>query len=289
MVLLLAQPVATSVVSNNEPALGAPVTLRIEVDAPPEQVELEGVSNAKNVEVISMDAAKAPAEHTHFKLVVQPLATGEVELPTARFTIQSANGAPQVVETDPVKVTVADPLAGVTSPQLEPERPVRFIFSEIWLFVIAIAIGVIAGILYVVFRRKKPTVTEAARPPLTAWDRALQRLEELEPPAAEDAEAARNRVDDVCDVLREYVEARFALRAQEQTSEEFLNDVRSLGALRQYDSLLTEFFGRCDEVKFAGQTPSRDDVLEVIAAARSFVVETRLVATPAPEATEAAA
>jgi hypothetical protein len=75
--------------------------------------------------------------------------------------------------------------------------------------------------------------------------------------------------------LRVYLEEQFQLRAPEQTTEEFLDELQSSPrlTLRQKESL-GEFLARCDLVKFARHEPGEPALRELFDAAMRLVDET---------------
>jgi hypothetical protein len=87
-------------------------------------------------------------------------------------------------------------------------------------------------------------------------------------------------------LVREYVEARFGLRAPEMTTDEFLAAAqrgRDLGSAHRL--ALGEFLSEADLVKFARHVPSRERAERAWSAARELVEATR----PREEASSAAA
>jgi hypothetical protein len=84
-------------------------------------------------------------------------------------------------------------------------------------------------------------------------------------------------------IVRRYLEDRFALRAPELTTEEFLSEARRAADLTPaHRDQLTSFLEGCDRVKFAGYRPDADESLATLRAARAFVEDTRAVAEPPP-------
>src|SRR5205814_750413 len=82
--------------------------------------------------------------------------------------------------------------------------------------------------------------------------------------------------------VRRYLEDRFALRAPELTTEEFLARAGDSTALAPgHRAVLRSFLERCDRVKFAAYRPPESESREVIAAARRFLEETRPSLEPA--------
>ena len=89
----------------------------------------------------------------------------------------------------------------------------------------------------------------------------------------------------VSDILRRYIEARFGLHAPEQTTEEFLTELRrTLGFDPAHRALLRQFMEHTDLVKFAEARPTANQIDATVAACRSFIVETK--PKPAPEVVE---
>lgn len=121
-----------------------------------------------------------------------------------------------------------------------------------------------------------------ARTQLTAYDRALRRLQRLEGRGWPEADAADAWYVELSDVVRRYVEDRYAVRAPELTTEEFLLEARRsvrFSAVRR--QLLSAFLERCDRVKFARYSPDAGESSEALATARRFLDETRATATDA--------
>ena len=78
------------------------------------------------------------------------------------------------------------------------------------------------------------------------------------------------------DLLRTYLEERFALRAPERTTEEFLRELEGGEALaKSHRAELERFLLQCDLVKFAAFQPGEADHLTTWALAEAFVEATR--------------
>ena len=138
--------------------------------------------------------------------------------------------------------------------------------SNLWLWP---AIGAIALIIIavIIMRSKKAHVKI-----LSPWEIARNGLAELKKELTVNDETFFVRLSDI---LRQYIEKRFALPATEKTSEEFIQQLRT-------DSILTEkqrhalerFLGTADLVKFAKMNSDEKQKSECLAMADSFVDET---------------
>jgi hypothetical protein len=110
----------------------------------------------------------------------------------------------------------------------------------------------------------------------SAFEVAMDRLAALEASGLPDGERADPWYVELSGIVRSYLEDRFAIRAPELTTEEFLREAgRSLEVSGQRE-LLGRFLERCDRVKFAAYRPGDAESREAIASARRFLEETRL-------------
>lgn len=130
--------------------------------------------------------------------------------------------------------------------------------------------------------RRRTMAAEVALPPHVRALRELQRLRDA-------ARTTETQIDafyvGTSQVLREYLEERFGLRAPERTTEEFLRDLEGGDALATaHRAELERFLHQCDLVKFAGVRPGETEHLATWQLAAAFVEATRVdrvVAAPA--------
>lgn len=122
---------------------------------------------------------------------------------------------------------------------------------------------------------------EVAAPPHVRALRELQRLRDAArtTPAQVDAFYVATS-----QVLRDYIEERFAVRAPERTTEEFLRELEgSVEVLREHRADLQHFLLQCDMVKFARHLPGEAEHQALWQLAVAFVEATRpdRIAAPA--------
>lgn len=80
----------------------------------------------------------------------------------------------------------------------------------------------------------------------------------------------------ISNILRRYIEDRYALRAPEQTTEEFLDASRTARCFDSGDlQLLEEFLTHCDMVKFAEHVPDHTQMTSTLDTVRAFIERTR--------------
>lgn len=105
---------------------------------------------------------------------------------------------------------------------------------------------------------------------------ALRALDELAARDLVGSGLVKEHFAAVSDVVRRYIEDRFALRAPEQTTAEFLDGAARSRVLSREDiAELEGFLNTCDFVKFAGLRPGAAEARAVSEAARAFVTRTK--------------
>ena len=143
--------------------------------------------------------------------------------------------------------------------------------------------AVIAGVAvvmicaYAIWRRRRRRGTHLRN--LTLSEQTLERLEDTRPlmlPAT-----AREFAIAASEVVRNYIEKRFAASATQRTTEEFLQTLLQSPneELVRHRALLAEFLQQCDFVKFAGASLGVKDMELLYQSARGFVLQT---GEPAP-------
>lgn len=140
-----------------------------------------------------------------------------------------------------------------------------------WLWLAWVTAGAGLGALaYGAWRRSRRAVPIIKLP----YELALERLEEarrwMQP------EHARAFSIAVSEIVRDYIEQSFPLRAAHRTTGEFLRDLatRPEPALAQHQPMLRDFLGYCDLAKFARWTLSATQMEAMLRSATDFIVAT---------------
>ncbi|MCH7871068.1 MAG: hypothetical protein IID33_05155 [Planctomycetes bacterium] len=140
------------------------------------------------------------------------------------------------------------------------------------------AIAVAFALLYVAYRLIRRRLSRP-KPPILPEIWAFRALAELE----KSDWFAKGRVREyyyrLSEVVRSYIELKFAVAAPEMTTEEFLVTLARDASRLPYDSgRLRAFLEACDIVKYAAFTPRGEDADDALRSARAFVDATAAAA-----------
>lgn len=149
-----------------------------------------------------------------------------------------------------------------------PEPPNHWL----WLLLLIIPALAIAGwLIWRWWKNKQSPETRYA-------DIALNRLNKIRPLISEDS--PEPLVNEVSDILRNYIENRFEVKALSQSSEEFLQNLQenpTYSNIQSYQSDIDQFLLACDKVKFGRAEMERDHRESLVSVARNFVQNSRPV------------
>jgi hypothetical protein len=268
-----------------EPKLSDLVEMDVTVEAQP-GVEIKPPAFGQAVgDFLIRDYSERPAaageknlRRFHYQL--EPAHAGKhlIRSVSIEFVDRRANserqGEPTLIETDPLEVNVTSEL-GTGAPSLKnlepmlPPRPVPQPIAIGWLIASGLAGTLTILAVWALRRRKRPTIEPRRQTPEEIARAALERLLTEDLPR-------RGLVKDfylrLTGIVRQYVEDTTGIRAPEQTTEEFLRDMRSRAAFPPERSVqLAEFLEAADLIKYAGQQPGEGQIDHATARAHEFV------------------
>jgi hypothetical protein len=206
-------------------------------------------------------------------LTLNPFLSGPAKIPTIKITFGKNSKA---INTPEIPVTilssfkdgqVSDSLSGIADPLEYPE-------SKLWVY-ITLAVFVLLAVAIIVWQMflHKKQIEEIVKTP---YEIASEELEKLKNSDLIDKGLVKEFYSKVSDILRIYIEGRFSLRAPESTTEEFLDMLKHSDTLSvEYKNLLREFLQHCDMVKFAGLSPSSEDIDKTFNLCERFIKETK--------------
>ena len=288
--------VVTTAITPERATIGTPVRYTIEVSADP---SVQVIVEQPTERIGDLDIIDFGVEPTRmvdgrnvilrwFSLVAwQP---GDVELPAPGVRWRRGDAEPEAAATSPTKLTIDSVLATVPdAADIRDIKDVEPVPADLRpYYIAAAALLLLALVAWLVLRwRRRPVRGQAAAPPTPPHEIAAKALAELARRRLPHEGAFLEHYTTLATIVRTYIEQRFAVRAPEMTTEEFLlasaRDARLAGMHR---TLLGQFLRECDMVKFARHVPAIVDGERALAAAARFVAET--AQHEATEATRAA-
>jgi hypothetical protein len=157
-----------------------------------------------------------------------------------------------------------------------------------WLreHVVLVASGVtvlalIAALLYLLLRRKKEPRAPAVKDPMIPLhERALSAMRALEQERIWQQGDHKTYHSRLTDILRGYIEERFAVPALESTTDELIKELRVSSLSADKRDQLENMLRLADLVKFAKSIPSPQENEQMMSGAVRFVESTTAASTP---------
>ncbi len=178
--------------------------------------------------------------------------------------------------TEPIEFTVRSVLPREAESDLVPPLgelaplPTRLERARPWIGggLILLVVGIIVLILLARFGHRRLR--------RSAYEIALARLRKLQTCARVTPEEIDRFYVELSAIVRRYLEDRYEIRAPECTTEEFLERASRASALSgEHRDLLDEFLRRADLVKFARSIPGDLEIADSVRSAERFLEETR--------------
>lgn len=224
-----------------------------------------------------------------FELTLLALTPGRAVVPPLSLRVLTPEGDVGTLQTDPVPVEVVAWLANEPNAAAKPPTAPRRLLEEdpvpkyVLMGLAAMLVGGLLALLAVRLWQRRPKVLPPPPPPIPAWRIALDRLEALRTDGPRAIEEGRVPawIDQLSDVVREYLGKRFGFDGLECTSNELLQRFRQATRGAHTTAELEVFLGECDLVKFAqgAMTPSQAEAM--------YDSAYRLVRSHLPDAYEA--
>lgn len=209
--------------------------------------------------------------------ILEAFLPGSYQIPALKVRCRSPENKETTLLTDELSIEVTSLLAkDEENPDISELAPVvDQPFGTMFYLLIGLAILLAGLAIYYLTKVRQRKITPAP-PPLPPHVKAWRQLDKLLNSNLLERGEIKKFHQQVSDILRHYIEERFALKAPERTTEEFLVELGKTDVLRsEHKSLLHDFLTHCDLVKFARHIPPKDKSLETVKMCRSFIDQTR--------------
>jgi hypothetical protein len=240
------------------------------------------------IEVVSksvIDTTKIDANNIRLKqtYVITCFDSGPHFVPPFRFKVQSGIQN-DTLKTNGLNLFVKFPEVDLKKGPADIKKPFAapVIFKEIapWVLGGILILALIFLIIYAIsrYRKNKPLFMRPEKPKLPPHVIALQELEQLKEAQLWQHDKVKDYYTRLTDIIRNYIEDRFALPAMEQTTYEILSAFTQRKNMIDEISTkdLKEILELADLVKFAKLTPLPDDNHASMNHAYQFVDHTKI-------------
>ncbi len=209
--------------------------------------------------------------------------TGVYVIPELEFQSQAGN-----FKTGTVTLQVKAVLVDTTKAFYDIKQPfaVNYNFwdwlKDHWKLVLTILVGIllIIAIIYYVKNRPKAIVIKKTAPALPVDVVALSKLQELRDKKLWQQNQVKLYYSELTDILRYYLEKRYQINTQEQTTAEIFEGLKNKNMPADARSKLKQLLSLADLVKFAKEQPSSNENGQSIENAIALVKLTRQEVKP---------
>jgi len=209
--------------------------------------------------------------------------SGAHYIPSLYFKIKSAGLVDSLKSNDLtlfVKFPPVDLKRGPADLKKPFSAPVTLKEIAPWLLGIILIGAIVFLIVYAIsrYRKNKPLFQRPPKPKLPPHVIALQELDKLKNEELWQHDKVKEYYTRLTDIVRVYIEDRFAVAAMEQTTFEILSDLKDgeLQIDKKSFNELKEILELADYVKFAKLTPLSDENHKMLSYAYLFVNETKI-------------
>lgn len=187
-------------------------------------------------------------------------------------TLTSFEAIEIVVNTVPVDTSMAfKPIKG---PKSIP-YPIKEVIAKYLPYALGILALIIAIILFVWYRKKKQNAVTKVKTPLDAHGEALEKLKQIEKQKLWQNEQTKEYYLAISETVRTYLEDRFKVNALESTTDEILETIPNVQAVKSLNNKLKDLLQQCDLAKYAKFKPSAEENNRLMKSAQDFVLHTK--------------
>lgn len=217
-------------------------------------------------------------------LTLSAFELGELEVPAFEVVVTGADGSEEVLSTDRFGIEVVSVGTDESGDIRDIRGPMGIPMGTLRLALWVLLPLLLVAALWIAARRLRAKKDDAARPalgplPRPAHEVALEALAALDASPLLQRGMVKEYHIEASDILRRYVEARFAVDALEMTTVEVVAGLEAAGVDARFRDGLRAFLEQCDLVKFAKVRPGQDASRQVLDLGRRVVLDS----VPAPE------
>lgn len=271
---------------SNAILVGDFLRIQIELERPTSiQVEWPAIHDTLGVlEVVrTSEISKGKRDATvieHCAIIITSFEAGTHYFPSLQFSyIAPTDSVVRTAKTNPILITVSGVSVDTTQDikDIKPPLAVSISFAEVRPYLIGVVIvGGLAWLGYLIYRKRRhgEQIFGPPPPPRPAHEIALDALRALSAEHLWQRGKVKEYHSSLTEIIRSYIEGKFAVPALELTSDEVLSHPLIQRLDNGFLSSLRTLLVRADFVKFAKYIPEPAENEESLTLAYSFVEAT---------------
>lgn len=205
-------------------------------------------------------------------IVLKPFLSGEYEIPSLSLDYSNEDENKGVLLSTPVSINVISLLPENTDNLqlkeiIEPDT-YNYWKLVLYIFIIIIILGGVFLLIFFIRKRKRGKLIPEIPPSEEAFTKLTLLLDKKLPQKGKYKEFYFQ----LNLIVRIYIEKQFAIRAPEQTTEEFLQDLAVSNEITdEFKQVLKNFLIHSDLVKFALLKPGEEELTDSVESCRNFI------------------
>lgn len=267
--------------------MGSRATIKLDISDPGLKGHIVDMprpdTETDNVAIISVEADTFPAAY-QYRILIQAFAPGMVAFPPFRYavgsdTVESKVLSLKVLPVELDSLATINPMESVANP---PRKWYDYIPEWLLWVVLGIAIAAVAVALFLLYRKNGTLIVRHVKP-VDPYEAAMSELNRLRERKLAESGREKEYYTTLVDILRTYLERRFAINAMEMSSTQILDTLRKNPETRDNQPRIKQILEIADFVKFANVRPMPDDNIKTFNNVVQFVEATKPVPEPEPE------
>lgn len=248
--------------------------------------QAEGISSFDIISVNPIDTIRQQSSYIlNQEIVYSIYDSGKYAMPVIQFQYKKAGGQQMnSVFTDSINFTVGTLPVDTTSAikPIKGNLDVK-VKNYLWLYILigVIVLGIIGFGLYLTFFSKKSIKNILPKTkPKPLHERTLEKLKLLDEKKLWQRDEIKEYFIELTDILRDYMEQRYAVKAMESTSDEIISQLTHLQTDPDLISKIAFILEVADMAKFAKSKPLPNENTLAMNYAINYVEATKPVETP---------
>lgn len=196
--------------------------------------------------------------------------------------LQKPNGKVDTLTSDYPNILVVNTLPVDTSKAFKPIKepkgipyPLKEVIKKYLPYALGLLALIIAIILFIWYRKKKQNPVAKVKTPLDAHAEAIEKLKHIEKQKLWEKDQTKEYYLAISETIRTYLEDRFKVNALESTTDEILEDIKTVQGVKALNTKLKDLLQQCDLAKYAKFKPIAEENTRLMKSAQDFVLHTK--------------